>query len=239
MINFYGYITTMSWRVGITLEELGLDYRFHPIHLGRGEQQGSVHRARNPMQKVPVIVDDAPADGGDPVTLFESAAILVYLAEKSGRLVPTGTRDRADFWTWFFWVVNSYGEDLGLCGGSFHRDPRYRLFDPIDYGAATYERFTEASIQAHYKLDKRLERRDYICGDYSLADIAALGSTVPLLLHGIDELTALPNLARWYARLRARPEVERALLLGRELESELPDYYEAALFDDSWRERLP
>ena len=237
MIDFYGYITTMSWRVGITLEELGLDYRFHPIHLGRGEQHDPAHRARNPMQKVPVIIDHDPADGGQPVTLFESAAILVYLAEKTGRLLPSSALDRADFWTWFFWVVNSYGEALGLCGGSFHRDARYRLFDPVDYGAATYERFTEASIQVHYKLDQRLEGRSYICGEYSLADIAALGSTVPLLLHGIEKMDQLPNLARWYAMLRGRPAVERALSLGREVDSGLPDYYEAALFDDGWQER--
>ena len=216
MIDFYGYITTMSWRVGITLEELGLDYRFHPIHLGRGEQHDPAHRARNPMQKVPVIIDHDPADGGQPVTLFESAAILVYLAEKTGRLLPSSALDRADFWTWFFWVVNSYGEALGLCGGSFHRDARYRLFDPVDYGAATYERFTEASIQVHYKLDQRLEGRSYICGDYSLADMACWPWVITYKSQGISLDEQFPNVRRWYDLCKQRPGLRRGYQVGRE-----------------------
>jgi GST-like protein len=238
MIDFYGYITTMSWRAGIALEELGLDYRFHSVHLGRGEQREPAHTSRNPMQKVPVIVDHDPADGGEPVTVWESGAILLYLAEKTGRLMPSSARERAEQWTWFFWVVNSYGQDLGLCGAAFHRDPRYRLFSEVDYGADTYELFTQASIQAHYKLEQRLAGRDYICGDYSIVDIAAIGSTVPLILHGIEKLDDLPNLARWYARVRGRPAVAKGLSLGREVDSGLPDYYAAALFDDGWEERL-
>ena len=130
----------------------------------------------------------------------------------AGRLLPSRPRARAEFWTWFSWVVNSYGHDLGLCGGAFHRDPRYRLFTPPDFGVATYDHFTEASIQAHHKLDARLAGRLYVCGDeYSLADIAALGSTIPLVLHGIEDMTDLPHLARWYGDLRARPAVGRAL----------------------------
>lgn len=238
MIDYYGYITTMSWRVAIALEELSLEYRFHSVHLGRGEQREAAHTARNPMQKVPVIIDRDPADGGEPITVFESGAILFYLAEKTGSLMPSSPRERAEFLTWFFWVVNSYGQDLGLCGAAFHRDPKYRLFSDVDYGAATYELFTEASIQAHYKLDRRLAGRDYICGEYSIVDIAAMGSTVPLLLHGIENLLELPNLARWYESVRARPAVERGLALGRAVDSGLPDYYAAALFDDGWKERV-
>ena len=97
MIDFYGYITTMTWRVGIALEELGLDYRFTSINLGTGEQRGPEHTARNPMQKVPVLIDDDPPGGGEPVSIFESGAILVYLAEKTGRLMPTDPRERAEF----------------------------------------------------------------------------------------------------------------------------------------------
>lgn len=239
MIDFYGFITTMSWRVGIALEELGLDYRFHPLHLGRGEHRTQEHAARNPMQKVPVIVDHAPTGGGAPITVFESGAILVYLAEKTGRLIPTGVRERAEFWTWFFWIVASYGQDLGLCGAAFHRDPRYRLDKQTDYGETTYRFFTEASIAAHHKLDARLAGRDFLCGAFSLADVAAIGSTVPLLLHGIERLDDLPNLARWYARMRARPAVARGLALGRDGKSGLPADYEAALFDDGWETRAP
>jgi GST-like protein len=234
MIDFYAYITTMSWRAGIALEELGLDYRFFSINLGKGEQASPEHTARNPMQKVPVIVDHEPADGGAPITVFESGAILLYLAEKTGRLMPSDPRARAEFHTWFFWIVNSYGPALSWPGAMFHTDPKYRLFDKTDYGEATYRFFTEASIRAHQKLDQRLEGREYICGEYSIADIAAMGSTVPLLLHGVENIGALPNLARWYRQVRSRPAVERGLGIGAEARAVLPDYYAAALFDDGW-----
>jgi GST-like protein len=234
MIDYYGYITTMSWRASIALEELGLEYRFNPLNIAEGEQFTPEHTARNPMQKVPVIVDHDPADGGDPVTVFESGAILFYLAEKTGRLMPSDPRERAEFLTWFFWIVSSYGDALGWPGAMFHRDPKYRLFDKTDYGEATFEFFTNASVKAHAKLDARLEGRDFICGDYSIVDIAAIGSTVPLLLHGVEDVSDFPNLARWYDRIRRRPAVERGLAVGSEARTNLPDYYAAALFDDPW-----
>lgn len=234
MIDFYGYITTMSWRVGIALEELGLDYRFHSIHLGKGEQASPEHTARTPMQKVPVIVDHDPADGRDPITVFESGAILFYLAEKTGQLIPSDPRERAEFHTWFFWIANSYGAALSWPGAMFHVNPKYRLFDSTDYGESTYQFFTRSSINAHKKLDLRLEEREFICGDYSIADVAVMGSTVPLLLHGIEDLSELPNLSRWYRQVRSRPAVERGLAIGAEARAALPEYYAAALFDDRW-----
>ena len=235
MIDYYGYITTMSWRASIALEELGLDYRFNSVNIGVGEQFTPAHTARNPMQKVPVIVDHDPEDGGEPVTVFESGAILLYLAEKAGRLgPPKQSRERAEFHAWFFWILNSYGEALTWPGMMFHTDPKYRLFDKTDYGRATYAFFTEASVKAHAKLDGRLAGRDFICGDFSLIDIAAIGSTVPLLLHGIEDISAYPNLARWYDRVRSRAGVQAGLAVGSAARSNLPDYYAAALFDDTW-----
>jgi GST-like protein len=234
MIDFFGYITTMSWRAGIALEELGLDYRFTSVDIGNGQQFTPEHTARNPMQKVPVLIDHDPADGGDPITVFESGAILFYLAEKTERLMPRDPRERAEFHAWFFWIVNSYGEALGWPGATFHSDPKYRLFDDTDYGQATYDRFTKASVAAHKKLDERLAGRDFICGDYSIIDIAAIGSTVPLLLHGVDDLSRYPNLERWYHSVRSRPAVARGLAIGSEARSNLPSYYAEALFDDRW-----
>jgi len=237
MIDYYGYITTMSWRASIALEELGLDYRFHSINLGSGEQRSPEHTARNPMQKVPVLIDHHPADGGEPIPVFESGAILIYLAEKTGRLMPQSARERAEFMTWFFWTLSSYGAALSWPGAMFHTDPKYRLFDKTDYGQATFEFFTNASIAAHQKLDAHLDGRDYICGDFSIIDIAAIGSTVPLLLHGIDDLAPLPNLARWYRSMRNRPAVARGLAVGEDARAVLPKYYAEALFDDRWAER--
>lgn len=216
MIDFYAYITTMSWRAGIALEELGLDYRFFSINLGKGEQASPEHTARNPMQKVPVIVDHDPADGGDPITVFESGAILSYLAEKTGRLMPSDPRERAEFHTWFFWILNGYGPALAWPGAMFHADPKYRLFDKTDYGEPTYRFFTSASVKAHQKLDQRLEGREYICGDYSIADMACWPWIVPHERQG-QKLADYPNVYRWYEKMKTRPGLQRGFDVGKEI----------------------
>ncbi len=234
MIDYYGYITTMSWRAVIALEELELPYRAHSIVLGEGQQKSPEHLARNPFGQVPVIVDHGDGDSDpEPITVFESGAILLYLADKTGRLKPTDLRAAADFYKWFFWVVTGYGSALGL-SSEFNEEKRFRLFSSgPDYEDVVYARFCDASRAVHAALDRRLADNLYVCGDYSMADIAALGSTIPYRLHGVADLSAYPNLMRWYERVRARPAVERALAVGREAGSILPDYYRAALFDES------
>ncbi|MAG31953.1 MAG: hypothetical protein CL908_13785 [Deltaproteobacteria bacterium] len=232
MIDYYGYITTMSWRASIALEELELPYRAHSIVLGAGEQKSPEHLARNPFGLVPVIVDPDPADGGPPITVWESGAILLYLGEKTGQLIPSAPRERAEFYKWFFWIVGGYGGALGRSAG-LNEEKRYRLFGgEAEYEQAVYDDFTEASRAAHATLDERLAGRDYIAGDYSMVDVAAMGSTVPYRLHGVADLSAFRNLSRWYDRVRARPAVERALALHKEEGHVLPDYYREALFDE-------
>lgn len=239
MIDYYGYITTMSWRAIVALEELELPYRAHSIELGKGEQKSPEHLARNPFGRVPVIVDhdpgaDSGGDGGnEPVTVFESGAILLYLADKTGRLKPSDTRGAADFYKWFFWVVTGYGAALGQ-SSEFNEEERFRLFSSgTTYEDAVYKRFCDASRDAHATLDARLEGREFICDDYSMVDIAALGSTIPYRLHGVEDLSVYPNLARWYQQLRDRPAVARALAVDRESGAVLPDYYRKALFDEA------
>lgn len=234
MIDYYGYITTMSWRAIVALEELELPYRAHSIELGKSEQKSPEHLARNPFGQVPVIVDHQPADGEDkPITVFESGAILLYLADKTGRLKPTGPRAAAEFYKWFFWVVTGYGSALGQ-SSEFNEEERFRLFSSgSQYEDAVYARFCDSSRAAHATLDRHLEGRDFICGDFSMVDIAALGSTVPYRLHGVSDLSVYPNLSRWYNAVRARPAVERGLAVGRESGSVLPDYYRKALFDQA------
>ena len=233
MIDYYGYFTTMSWRAVIALEELGLPYRAHSIDLGRGEQKSPEHLARNPFGLVPVIVDHAPEGGGEAISIFESGAILLYLAEKTGRLMPVEAHARAEFYTWFFWIVTGYGAALGQ-SSEFNEEARFRLFSSgPDYGEPLYARFGDASRKAHAELDRRLEGRDYICGDYSMVDIAALGSTIPYRLHGVADLSVYPHLRAWYDRLRARPAVARAIAVGSEAASVLPEYYRQALFDEN------
>lgn len=238
MIDYYGYITTMSWRAVIALEELQIPYRAHSVELGKGEQKSPEHLARNPFGQVPVIVDHDPSNTGTAstdgsVTVFESGAILLYLADKTGRLAPTDTAERAEFYKWFFWVVTGYGAALGQ-SSEFNEEKRFRLFSTgSDYEDAIYTRFCDASRAAHAALDRRLAGRDYICGGYSMVDIAALGSTVPYRLHGVADLSAYPHLSSWYDRLRDRPAVQRALAVNRESGSVLPEYYRNALFDQT------
>jgi len=240
LIDYYGYITTMSWRAVIALEELELSYRPHSIELGKGEQKSPEHLARNPFGRVPVIVDHDPplGEGGgageesDPVTVFESGAILLYLADKTGRLKPTDPSETGEFYKWFFWIISDYGAALGQ-SSAFNEEKRFRLFSSgPDYEESVYARFCDASRAAHAELDRHLADRDYICGDYSMADIAALGSTVPYRLHGVADLSVYPHLSSWYERLGSRPAVQRALAVGRESGSILPDYYRIALFDE-------
>ncbi|MBJ19272.1 MAG: glutathione S-transferase family protein [bacterium] len=236
MIDYYGYITTMSWRAVIALEELELPYRAHSIVLGKGEQKSPEHLARNPFGRVPVIVDHDPGGGkggDDPVTVFESGAILLYLADKTGRLKPKDPDGAGEFYRWFFWIVTGYGAALGE-SSEFNEEERFRLFSSSgEYEQAVYTRFCDASRAAHAELDRHLADRDYICGDYSMADIAALGSTVPYRLHGVADLSVYPHLSRWYERLRNRPAVERALAVGHDSGSVLPEYYRKALFDET------
>ena len=234
MIDYYGYITTMSWRAIIALEELEIPYRAHSIVLGKGEQKGPEHLARNPFGQVPVIVDHDPLNSGsdaEPVTVFESGAILLYLADKTGRLAPTALPERAEFYKWFFWILTGYGAALGQ-SSEFNEEKRFRLFSSgADYEDAVYTRFCDASRSAHAALDLRLAGRDYICGEYSMIDIAALGSTVPYRLHGVSDLSAYPHLSSWYERLRSRPAVQRALAVDQDSGSVLSEYYRNALFD--------
>ncbi len=238
MIDYYGYITTMSWRAIIALEELALPYRAHSLELGKGEQKSPEHLARNPFGRVPVIVDHDPGPdpqgSGDPVSVFESGAILLYLADKTGRLKPSGARGLADFYKWFFWVVTGYGSALGQAS-EFNEEKRFRLFSSgPEYEQAVYTRFCDESRAAHATLDEHLAEREFICADgYSMADIAAFGSTVPYRLHGVADLSVYPNLSRWYETIRARPAVARALAVDRESGSVLPEYYRKALFDEA------
>ena len=232
MIDYYGYITTMSWRAVIALEELELPYRAHSIVLGEGQQKSPEHLARNPFGLVPVIVDHDPEGGGDPITVWESGAILLYLADKTGRFKPTDPHAAAEFYKWFMWIITGYGAALGQ-SSEFNEEKRFRLFSSgDDYEEAVYRRFCDASRAAHATLDARLAEHEYICGEYSMADVAAMGSTVPYRLHGVADLSVYPNLSRWYHQLRARPAVERALAVDKESGSVLPEYYRAALFDD-------
>jgi GST-like protein len=208
VIDLYYWPTPNGWKISIALEEMGLPYRVKPVDIGRGEQFAPDFLAISPNGRIPAIVDDEPAGGGGPLAIFESGAILVYLAEKSGRFLPRDTRGRSDVLAWLFWQVGGLGPMLGQHG-------HFRLYAPeqIPYAIERYERETK---RLYGVLERRLAGREHICGDYSIADMACWPWVLTHKAQGID-LAAFPELARWYGALKERPALRRGYDLGREL----------------------
>jgi GST-like protein len=173
-----------------------------PVRLSAGEQHAPAFRAISPNGKIPAIVDHAPADGGPPLSMFESGAILLYLAEKTGALLPHDARARAETVQWLFWQMAGLGPMAGQAG-------YFRVFAPEPVPPAI-ERYTRELARLYGVLDHHLAGRDWIAGDdYSIADIACYPWIVPHRAHG-QALDDFPHLARWFARIAARPATQRA-----------------------------
>jgi GST-like protein len=221
VIELYSWPTPNGHKITIALEELGLAYVYHPVNIGRGEQFDPAFLAIAPNNRIPAIVDTAPADGGAPVSLFESGAILRYLAGKCGALGGDGLRGRAEVDQWLAWQVAGLGPMAGQCH-------HFRQYAPvrISYGV---DRYTTEVRRLHGVMDRRLADRDYLAGDYSIADIAAWPWVRPWRKQGQD-LDAHPNLARWYHAIAARPAVVRALEVGAADQAPLDATARAILF---------
>jgi GSH-dependent disulfide-bond oxidoreductase len=212
MIDVYFWPTPNGKKITIALEELELPYRIVPVNIGRGEQFRPEFLAISPNNRMPAIVDDAPADGGASVSIFESGAILVYLAEKTGRLLPTETRARAEVLAWLMWQMGGLGPMLGQAH-------HFRNYAPEKIPYAI-ERYTNEAHRLYRVLDTRLAAREYVAGDYSIADIAAWPWISPEGQgQSFDEF---PNLKAWYGRVKARPAVERGAIKGSELRGGAP-----------------
>ena len=207
MIDLYYAATPNGWKISIMLEECGLPYRVIPINLGRGEQFAPEFLAVSANNRIPAIVDQDPADGGDPVTIFESGAILIYLAEKAGRFLPTETRPRFEVLQWLMWQMGGLGPMLGQHG-------HFRLYSPerIAYATERYERETR---RLYGVLDAQLGKTGaFICGDYSIADIACFPWTITHKAQGLT-LEDWPNVKRWFAQVRHRPGVVAGTSVGK------------------------
>jgi GST-like protein len=201
MIDLYFSPTPNGLKIRLFLEETGLPYRIVPVRLSAGEQFEPAFLAISPNNKIPAIVDHAPVGGGEPLPVFESGAILMYLAEKSGRLLPAGGRDRLDAMQWLFWQVSGLGPMAGQAG-------YFRVYASAPVHEAI-ERYTRELSRLYGVLDRRLEGREWIAGDaYSIADIACCPWIVPHAAHGQD-LAAYPNLRRWFGAISARPATLR------------------------------
>ncbi len=204
MIDLYYWTTPNGHKVTLFLEEAGLPYRVVPIDITKGAQFAPEFLKIAPNNRIPAIVDDSPADGGGPLALFESGAILLYLADKTGRFIAQDLRGRNETLQWLFWQMAG----LGPMAGQAHH---FRLYAPEKIPYAI-ERYTNECRRLYGVLDHKLEGRKFICGEYSIADMACVGWTRPWERQGQDP-DEFPNVKAWLARVMARPAVERGMAI--------------------------
>ncbi|BAZ37126.1 glutathione S-transferase domain-containing protein [Calothrix sp. NIES-4101] len=201
MIDLYYWTTPNGHKITIFLEEVGLPYNIIPINIGKGEQFQPEFLKIAPNNRIPAIVDRQPADGGEPISIFESGAILEYLADKTGKLIPADIRGRAEVLQWLFWQMGG----LGPMAGQNHHFSQYAP-EKIPYAI---NRYVNETGRLYAVLDKRLSDREFIAGDYSIADIASYPWIVPYERQN-QKLEDFPNLKRWFETIKARPATIRA-----------------------------
>jgi len=201
MIDLYYWTTPNGHKITMFLEEAGLPYRIIPVNIGQGEQFDPAFLAIAPNNRIPAIVDRAPTGGGAPISVFESGAILLYLAEKTGKLLPADLRGRVAATEWLFWQMGG----LGPMAGQNHHFSGYAP-EKIPYAI---ERYTKETNRLYGVLNKRLADRPFVAGDYSIADIASYPWIVPYERQG-QKLEDFPHLKRWFEAIRERPATVRA-----------------------------
>jgi GST-like protein len=211
MISLYYWPTPNGHKITMFLEEASVPYRIVPVNIGAGEQFRPDFLAISPNNRIPAIVDDAPADGGATVSVFESAAILIYLAEKFGRFLPPDLRGRKAVIEWLIWQV----ANLGPVAGQNHHFVTYAL-EKLPYAM---ERFVNETNRLYGVLDRRLEDRAFIAGDeYTIADMACYPWIVPWKRQQ-QNLDNFPALRRWFDAIRARPATVRAYAIAENYQS--------------------
>lgn len=224
MIDLHYWPTPNGWKISIMLEECGLPYTLKPVNIGRGEQFEPGFLAISPNNRMPAIVDHEPAGGGPPLAVFESGAILIYLAEKTGRFLPADLRARSATLQWLMWQMGGLGPMAGQNG-------HFLLYAPERVPYAL-ERYAKEVNRLYGVLDAQLARtRAFVAGPgYTIADMAIFPWIRTHKAQQVD-LAAFPEVARWYKGLFARPAVKRGLDLGKDLRaSGLDDAARRALF---------
>ena len=201
MIDFYYWPTPNGHKISIMLEECGLEYRVREVDIGAGDQFAPEFLAISPNNRIPAIVDTDTA-----VSVFEGGAILVYLAEKVGRFLPTDTTQRFEVLQWLFWQAGG----LGPMAGQLSHFVNYVQ----EYVPYAHRRYTNEYDRLLAVMDVRLRNRDFLAGDYSRADIASFPWVLPYRRLGND-LDNFPNLRRWFDTLKERPAVQRGVNLGK------------------------
>lgn len=215
-IELWYWPTPNGWKVSIALEEMGLPYEMKPVNIGAGEQFTPEFQAISPNGRMPAIIDpDGP--GGQPISIFESGAILQYLGNKSGKFYPADVRQRVEIDQWLFWQVGG----LGPMAGQTHHFRQYAPAIIQDQRQIAYgvRRYTDETHRLYGVMDRRLKDRDYLAGEYSIADMAAWPWILPEL-QGQD-LAHFPNLKAWVERVGNRPAVKAGRALGDEMRRNL------------------
>jgi len=218
-IELYYWPTPNGWKITIMLEELGVPYEVKYVNIGKGEQFQPSFLKIAPNNRMPAIVDpEGPSSdgkwGGETISVFESGAILQYLGRKFGRFYPPDERARVDVEQWLYWQVGG----LGPMAGQAHH---FRQYAPEKVPYAV-DRYTNEVNRLYGVMNKRLADRDFLAGDYSIADMAAIGWVKPHKNQGQD-LEDFPHLKRWFEAMLARPAVERALVVGQDHRNNLAD----------------
>jgi len=219
MIDLYYWTTPNGHKITIFLEETGLPYSIKPINIGKGEQFATEFLAISPNNRIPAIVDNDPIDGKGPLSIFESGAILEYLADKTGKFLPRDVRGRAEVMQWPFWQMGGLGPMLG----QNHHFRNY-IGEKITYAIERYVKETE---RLYGILDERLSDREFVAGEYSIADMACYPWIV---LHdrqgqNLDDYT---NIKRWFERIERRDAVQRAYAIAKTVNPAPPGMTEEA-----------
>jgi GST-like protein len=205
-IALYYWPTPNGWKVSIMLEEAEIPYNVIPVNISAGDQFKPEFLEISPNNKMPAIVDPDGPDG-QPLTLFESGAILLYLADKTGRFIPSNPRDRYTVVQWLMFQMGGVGPMLGQAH-------HFRQYAPEQIPYAI-DRYTNEATRLYRVLDKQLAQVEYVAGDYSIADMAIFPWIVPYERQG-QNLADYPNLKRWFDAINERPAVQRGLALLRE-----------------------
>ena len=211
MIDLYYWTTPNGHKITLFLEESGTPYTLHPVNIGKGEQFTPQFRAISPNNRIPAIVDREPVDGGEPLSVFESGAILLYLAEKTRQFIPTSLRGRTAAIEWLAWQVGG----LGPMAGQNHHFNAHAP-EKIPYAI---DRYVKETNRLYGVLNRRLAGRAFIVGDeYSIADMAAYPWIVSWQRQG-QNLQDFPDLARWFESIRTRPATVRAYARAEEFKA--------------------
>ncbi len=211
MIDLYYWTTPNGHKITIFLEEARLPYRIIPVNISKGEQFKSEFLRISPNNRMPAMIDHEPSGGGAPVSVFESGAILLYLAEKTGKFLPKSLRGRFDVLQWLFWQMGG----LGPMAGQNHHFSQYA---PEKF-AYSIDRYVKETNRLYAVLDKQLAHGKFIASAYSIADMASYPWIVPYARQG-QNIEDFPHLNRWFEIIRARPAVKRAYALAKTINTQ-------------------